>query len=447
MSGYVLFCHGIINSTETLDAKKRHNIRIVSIGTEGQLTSFCKSEVLLKFFLQFYGVNFLIELYNILVYLGDNYLLFNPTKSTAKYRFQIKCLFLLNEQDLRIVPQNRLRAYGLDETIVNLHLSNIPPETAVARFKISTKFLRPELLNSFQFPQKDGKSILITPGTDTKQLVYNDKVNFDLLAVYKTALHPELSQYYFDIRSSKVDHNYRNITFVQPMGIYKILEVTSQVSALKFLDSLSRFTEGFSSSFVLDTIKSLEPSDEPIYLFLNPCKRLSSTVAFSSEPMEKLVESLGQILVTEGRDVGSVEEQGKKAIARMNKQFTAKPSPPLGSKTLYQEQLAKAIQKQSKVQSQLAQIEQYLALKHQQFSTVPLVQRGPISAEISQMVHKKQMLQQELQNLKIFQKQYKKIIKQHGIQLTDLAKVVDQLQQQYSSESSRDFTASSKTRP
>jgi hypothetical protein len=430
MSGYVLFCHGIVNSTETLDAEKRHNIRIVSIGTEGQLTKFCKSEVLLKFFLQFYGVTFLIELYNLLVFLGDNYLLFDPTKSTAKYRFQIKCLFVLNEHDLMLSPQNRLRAYGEDETILDMHLSNFPEETAMARFKLSTEFLRPELLNSFQFPQKEGKSIFINPSTNTSQLVYNEKVNFDLLLVFKTSIHPELSQYYVDIRSNTTDPQFRNITFVQPMGIYKMLDVTSQMSSMKLIDSLSKYRAGFILSQVLDTIKSLEPSGDPIYLFLNPCKKLSSTVAFSSEPMEKLVQSLGQILVTQGRDVGTVEEQGKKALARMNKQFTAKPLPPLGTKKQYQDQLVKLEQTRVGLQTQLSQIDHYLQLNHQWFSEAPLVNRGPISAEIAQTIAKKQHLQQQLQQLKRLQQQHKKIIKQHGLQMTDLSKALDQLQDQ-----------------
>lgn len=430
MSGYVLFCHGIVKSTKTLDAEKRHNIRIVSIGTEGQLTNFCKSEVLLKFFLQFYGVGFLIELYNLLVYLGDNYLLFDPTKSTAKYRFQIKCLFLLNQQDLALAPQNRLRAYGEDETILDIHLSNVPQETAMARFKVSTEYLRPELLNSFQLPQKDGKSIFIEPRTKTPRFVYNEKVNFDCLFIFNTSIHPDLSQYYVDIRPNTTDPQFRNITFVQPMGIYKMVDVTSQMSTMKLIDTLSSHPTGFNLSQVLDTIKSLEPSGDPIYLFLNPCKKYSANVAFSSEPMEKLVQSLGQILVTQGRNVGNVEEQGKKALARMNKQFTAKPLPPLGTKKQYQDQLVKITQHQVVLQTQLAKINDYLRQHHQSYSMAPLAYRGPISAEITQAIAKKQNLQHELHQVKALQEQCRKIIKQHGIQMTDLSKALDQLQEQ-----------------
>lgn len=445
MSGYVLFCHGIVKSTETLDAKKRHNIRIVSIGTEGQLTMLCKSEVLLKFFLQFYGVTFLIELYNLLVFLGDNYLLFDPTKSTAKYRFQIKCLFLVNERELMLYPQNRIRAYGEDETILNIQLSNVPEETAMARFKISTEFLRPELLNSFQFPQKkQGKSIFIDPTTLTSQLVYNDKVNFDLLLLFQTSIHPELKEYYVDIRPNRTDPQFRNITFVQPMGIYKMLDVTSQMSFMKLIDSLSKH-RSFSLSQVLDSIKSIEPTDNPIYLFLDPCKKFSSTVAFSSEPMERLVQSLGQILVTQGKGVGSVEEQGKRAITRMNSQFTARPLPPLGTRKKYQDELAKITQRRAGLQSKLAQMDHYLKLNHQWFLEAPLVSRGAISTEMTQIIAKKQQLQQELKIVINLQDQARKVIKQHGMQVGSLAEALAQLQQQDSAESSSDFTASSST--
>jgi hypothetical protein len=163
--------------------------------------------------------------------------------------------------------------------------------------------------------------------------------------------------------------------------------------------------------------------------------------------MEKLVQSLGQILVTQGRNVGSVEEQGKKALARMNKQFTAKPLPPLGTKKQYQDQLVKIAQRRVGLQTQLAKIDHYLRIHHQSFSMAPLVYRGPISAEITQAVAKKQNLQQQLHHVKSLQEQCRKIIKQHGIQMTDLSKVLDQLQEQDSAESSSDLTASSNTLP
>ena len=135
-------------------------------------------------------------------------------------------------------------------------------------------------------------------------------------------------------------------------------------------------------------------------------------------------------MVTQGRDVGTVEEQGKKALARMNKQFTAKPLPPLGTKKQYQDQLVKLEQTRVDLQTQLSQIDHYLQLNHQWFSEAPLVNRGPISAEIAQTIAKKQHLQQQLQQIKRLQQQHKKIIKQHGLQMTDLSKALDQLQDQ-----------------
>lgn len=175
---FSLVSHGQIVSANVLDHKQRNRIPIISIGKEGEATYATPTYILIQYFMQKHGGNFMKKLLTILIEHGEKYTTSFTPNSTMLEK-DIRFLFDVNQQDQKRRPSTVLRAYYGRASIVDIDLFvKMHRETLLYRslFK-KNKFDR----NNPIFFQSDMSYLLETMYYSSDSMMFNLVSPFGLL--------------------------------------------------------------------------------------------------------------------------------------------------------------------------------------------------------------------------------------------------------------------------